>query len=948
MSLSTDPYTPESPFFKRTNIPPRVNRPRKYLPDPPRLVPPAAPAGSNYFEARLDKRSSATSQPLILNDFAGIPDQSVRIPPDPDLAVGPNHVIAVVNSRFRIYDKSGTVLKTVEADQWYAPIAPHNWAPFDPQVIYDHHAGRWVMTWAHVEDTVSATIFISVSDDSNPLGTWYSWATPSNALGDSASIQWDDYPQLGYDAEAVYVTGRMFPLGTRPAPFFNRLRIFPKSSLYTSAGGALTWFDLWDFRDPANPDIAPDGLQAANVFGTPGVQFLMTDSPFETGTYFSLWKISNPSTAPSVTGSYIPVTAFTYHQNAGQLGGGALPIEAGTRRIRSNPVYRDSSLWAVHTIASGSSDQYSAVRYVRINPFTDALLEDVAMGMEGFWHYYAAIMPDQNKNLIVTFSRSGETEYAGAYIAARKAGDPPGLSTSVAVRAGEGNYVKDFGSGRNRWGDYNGIALDPVDNDAVWVHTEYAASGNRWGNWIAMAKVGPLPGAYVNIDPGLMSFPSMDTGGSTLADTVIVLSVGEDPLTIESIAFPGQDYVYTGPPLSFPYQVPYLTSLALPFRFTPKRTGEVLDSVVILSNAANKPRLVVTLRGQGVDIAPAVKGVMYAVNSPAPSRLMVLNTTSGAASEIGSLPSGEIQGLTVQPSTGKLHGSVSSATATAVYRINATTAEAVLVRHVPVGNMRAIAFSPGDTLYGATTGGKLYRINLETNDTTFVGSAAGITYSSIAFDPVTGGLWASVRPAFGTGKDKIYTINTATGDTTLVGGTTLGLITPGIAFDEAGGLFAIAGTGAAVSQLYQLDRNTAVASLIGSTEKTGVTAIAIRTGSQATSIEEISTSEIPRRFELAQNYPNPFNPSTTIRFSLPSPSHVRLSVHNMLGQEIARLVDMQMAAGAYASVWDGRTQSGLTAATGMYICRLQATPAGGNETGTGTTFVETRKMLLVK
>ncbi len=229
-----------------------------------------------------------------------------------------------------------------------------------------------------------------------------------------------------------------------------------------------------------------------------------------------------------------------------------------------------------------------------------------------------------------------------------------------------------------------------------------------------------------------------------------------------------------------------------------------------------------------------------------------------------------------------------------------------------------------------------------------MGSAPGINYSSIAFDPLTGVLWASVRPSFGTGKDKIYTVDTATGDTALVGGTTLGLITPGIAFDEAGGLFAIAGTGTAASQLYQLDRNTAVASLIGSTEKTGVTAIAIRATSQATSIEEISTSEIPKRFELAQNYPNPFNPSTTIRFSLPSPSHVQLSVHNMLGQEVTRLVDMQMAAGAYASVWDGRTQSGLTAATGMYIVRLQATPTDGNETGAGNTFVETRKMLLVK
>lgn len=76
---------------------------------------------------------------------------------------------------------------------------------------------------------------------------------------------------------------------------------------------------------------------------------------------------------------------------------------------------------------------------------------------------------------------------------------------------------------------------------------------------------------------------------------------------------------------------------------------------------------------------------------------------------------------------------------------------------------------------------------------------------------------------------------------------------------------------------------------------------------------------IPRVLVLHQNYPNPFNPATTIRFELPRQSVVRLSVFNLLGQELAVLVDGEMAAGVKEVVFDG---SALT--SGVYLYRLKA------------------------
>jgi hypothetical protein len=89
---------------------------------------------------------------------------------------------------------------------------------------------------------------------------------------------------------------------------------------------------------------------------------------------------------------------------------------------------------------------------------------------------------------------------------------------------------------------------------------------------------------------------------------------------------------------------------------------------------------------------------------------------------------------------------------------------------------------------------------------------------------------------------------------------------------------------------------------------------------------------LPERFSLAQNYPNPFNPATTIEFALPRSSHVVLRVYNILGEEIATLVEGQMEAGYHQASF---REQGL--ASGVYIYRLSA-----------GSFTATKKLMLLK
>ena len=89
---------------------------------------------------------------------------------------------------------------------------------------------------------------------------------------------------------------------------------------------------------------------------------------------------------------------------------------------------------------------------------------------------------------------------------------------------------------------------------------------------------------------------------------------------------------------------------------------------------------------------------------------------------------------------------------------------------------------------------------------------------------------------------------------------------------------------------------------------------------------------VPNVFDLHQNYPNPFNPSTVISWQIPVSSHVSLKVYDILGNEVATLVNENKETGFYETKFDGSSL-----ASGMYIYRLTA----GN-------YISTKKMLMIK
>jgi hypothetical protein len=477
------------------------------LKDPSNLSPPLAPAGSNEVPDNslpLSKtgprpfQTSAVSSPLV--SFPGL-DYTAMVPPDPIVAVGPNHLVAAVNAKFGIFSKSGSLLFQTTAESWFSNVLPNIAAlggAFDPKVIYDPAAGRWILVYLATDDKTESWVLLSVSNTSDPTGNWCNIPVRGDRNGNTPSGNWSDYEGVGLDNQAVYITTNQFQMTPAGDGKFQyaRLRIIPKSQLY-GACTSSSYFDFWDLTDPVSTNERPFTLRPAFTFGTPGVEYLVNNSPFDTSTYFTLWSLTNPlSGSPSLMAQNVPVTASTAPPNADQFGGtggtsdcpAPCLIDTGDERLL-DAVYRNGSVWVSHNIAGGTGDAYSRARYVRIGvggPPT--VLEDLSFGADGCWYYYPAIALDQNNGLGMVFTRSCTSEYASVRYTGRAASDTT-LQGSTQLKAGETNYLRPA-SGKNRWGDYSGAAVDPTDPSKIWFFGEYAASTvNNWGTWAGQVAI---------------------------------------------------------------------------------------------------------------------------------------------------------------------------------------------------------------------------------------------------------------------------------------------------------------------------------------------------------------------------------------------------------------------------------------------------------------------------
>ena len=102
-------------------------------------------------------------------------------------------------------------------------------------------------------------------------------------------------------------------------------------------------------------------------------------------------------------------------------------------------------------------------------------------------------------------------------------------------------------------------------------------------------------------------------------------------------------------------------------------------------------------------------------------------------------------------------------------------------------------------------------------------------------------------------------------------------------------------------------------------------------------VERIEINSLPNEFSLSQNYPNPFNPVTHINYDLPVGGFVRLTIFDLMGREVVRLIDKEQKAGYQSISWNGSDSNGQMAGTGVYYYAIEM----GD-------YRKVRKMILLK
>jgi len=90
-------------------------------------------------------------------------------------------------------------------------------------------------------------------------------------------------------------------------------------------------------------------------------------------------------------------------------------------------------------------------------------------------------------------------------------------------------------------------------------------------------------------------------------------------------------------------------------------------------------------------------------------------------------------------------------------------------------------------------------------------------------------------------------------------------------------------------------------------------------------------------FKLNTNYPNPFNPNTNILYSLAEPGYTTITIYNILGQRVTRLVDEYKEAGQHMVIWNGQNSRGQPVSSGIYFYRIES----GD-------FMDSKKMMLLR
>lgn len=430
------------------------------------------------------------------------------VPPDPELAAGPGHVIAVVNTAFRIFDLAGaTLVGPTETDTLFGNL-PGCTGTFDPNAVYDEETGRFMIG---VDD--GNAYCLAVTQTGDPTGTWNLYRIPT--LHSGATLF--DYPHAGIGDQAILWGSNQFAGGFVEG----RVWAIDKAAVYAGQASPTC-------RTQSTTSTHSTPWPAViNVGGSggpfPGEHYFMTET-FD-GTTHNVWRWDAPLSGDAVNLGAVDLNAATgvtagFPIAAPQMGGNN--IQANDWRGQSTR-YVDGHLWMTNQAiaCNPGGGTVDCVRWAQIHPTaggggTPTVVQAGVFASPGEYRLFASISVNRCGDALIGFSKTSSSSFPGAFVVGRQSAAPPGVvGDELLLKAGETTYAS-FDTPPHRWGDYSGMTIGP-DGETFWYLGEYSKNGvaaaANWGNWIGSFT-------FENCASALFA-DGFESGGTSAWDTTV-------------------------------------------------------------------------------------------------------------------------------------------------------------------------------------------------------------------------------------------------------------------------------------------------------------------------------------------------------------------------------------------------------------------------------------------
>ncbi len=444
--------------------------------------------------------------PLV--SFSGQTNTSSVVPPDPNGAVGPNHIVTMCNLSFQVFTKTGTSV--------FGPAANNTlWAGFggscqtrndgDPVVLYDRNADRWL--FSQFTATAPYMECIAISTTSDPTGPYFRYAF-------STGNNFPDYPKASTWPDAYHFSTREFLNGTT----FVGVGAYALNRAQALAGNPnpqLISFLVPPIGGGAN---VGDGLLPSDWDGpTPppaGSPAFYLGSQDNNGPYgaasdaLNLYKFhadfAVPANSTFTLTNTIPVAPF--NSILGLCGGTracipqpGTPTKIDHQGYRQRPLFRlayrnfgdHESLVTNQSVSAGSgpNGEVSGIRWWEVrNPNGSPVIFQegtYAPGLtDGIHRWMGSAAMNGQGDMALSYSASNGVNpavFPSVFYTGRLASDPLGM-----MPQGEASIVNGTGSQTttlSRWGDYTSVTVDPTDDCTFWAVNEWVPSTSSVG-WV--------------------------------------------------------------------------------------------------------------------------------------------------------------------------------------------------------------------------------------------------------------------------------------------------------------------------------------------------------------------------------------------------------------------------------------------------------------------------------